>query len=461
MKSNDQKSKILVTSLIALSMTCANAFAAKTTLRLPKEDPNAFTLEMAKAQAQTDGGVTAVRIAQEQIDEAKGALDSAHGLRKPTFTANLGIGAQNVRDGNSGGMGTHSLGITIPLLNNPITQTINSAKHVELSKEQLFQAQLNQAMLLVAVNYYDAVKANKDLIVAQNLFTASQNFYYSEASRVKAGIGNQIDSYTAKSQVDAAQLALNIARGNAATSCTNLVTLIDNANDTSVCGHLVDPVVPGSFDVDVNAAIALGLTSRPEIVANQNLIASAQDQRNGIGGFKNHFSVGAGLTNGSGPNSGIGGVDVMHSGSTTTAGLTASLTWGGTDKGDIEQANSRIDQATTMLTGAQKSIRKDVLLAKASLEQAYANKVTAQTYYDDATNLVNTYQAQVKAGVNTLDSTAYVQDLKNLQAAQQALFEADCNVAEAIAQLETSVGAPYTMNINEFFARSGLLRAKR
>ncbi len=374
---------------------------------------------------------------------------------------NVGIGTQYVRGGSNGGMGTHNVGITIPLLNNPITQTINSAKHIELSKEQLFLAQLNQAMLLVAVNYYDAVKANKDLIVAQNLFTASQNFYYSEASRVKAGIGNQIDSYTAKSQVDAAQLTLNIATGTASTSCTNLITLINNDSDTSVCGHLVDPIVPGSFDVDANAAIAKGLASRPEITANQNLIASAQDQRNGIGGFKNHFSLSGGLSNGSGLNSGIGGVDPMHSGSTTTAGLTASLTWGGTDKGDIEQANSRIDQATAMLTDAQKSIRKDVLTAKATLEQAYANKIAAQTYYDDATNLVNIYQAQVKAGVNTFDSTAYVQDLKNLQAAQQALFEADCNVAEAIAQLETSVGAPYTMNINEFFAQSGLLRTKK
>ncbi len=71
--------------------------------------------------------------------------------------------------------------------------------------------------------------------------------------------------------------------------------------------------------------------------------------------------------------------------------------------------------------------------------------------------MVTTYQAQIKSGINVTDSNAYVQVLVKYQQAQQALFEADCNVAEAIAQLQAAVGAPASMNIFQFLA-SGILK---
>ncbi len=449
--SNQQR---LAISMILVFTFGLDTFAEKTTVYLSKPKADAFTLEMAKQQA-LDGGETTVQIAREQIEESKGSLEAAQGLRKPTLNASVGMGVMNKMGDTTGAFGSHNIGISFPFLNNSITTSINSAKNTELAREQLYLAQLNQAMLAVTIDYYNTVKANKDVVVASKLVEASQAYYNSELNKMKSGIGSKIDMLTAKVQLDNAKISFTNAQASAALTCTSLITLINN-EDLGVCARLVEPVVPSRFNVNTTSALNRALNSRPEVMANQDLIAAARDQRAGIGGWKNHVSGSFGVSNSSANPSGIPGIVPLHNGSINTVGATITLTWGGSDQGNIKAANSRIDQATTMLTDAQKNIRRDVLNAQTILAQAYANKSNAQMAFDDASSLIQTYQGQVKSGINIMDSNAYVQDLTKYQQAQQALFEADCNVAEAIAQLQAAVGAPASMNIFEFLV-SGLL----
>ncbi len=449
-------SKNFLTLLLILGLSAPQAFAATTSVYLSKPIGNEFTLEMAKQYALA-GGETTIQIAREQIDEAKGVLESAQGQRRPTVSASFGVGAQYNMGQSSNAYGTHNIGISFPFLNNAITTSINSSKNVVLSKEQVYLAQLNQAMLAVTIDYYNTIKANKNIVAAQKLAEASQAYFNSEANKLKSGVGSKIDMLTAKLQFDNSVSGVTNAKMNANLACANLTALI-NVEDTSICSRLVDPAVPSRFNVDVNAALTKAMNSRPEISANQSLIAAARDQRAGIGGLKNHVTGSVGISNGTAGNaSGISGIDPMRTGSSNTVGANISFTWGGSEQGNIRQANARIDQANTMLTDTQKNIRKEVLVAKAILDQSFANKQSAQMSFDDAASLLNTYQSQVKSGITITDSNAYVQVLIKHQQAQQALFEADCNVAEAIAQLQAAVGAPATMNVFEFLV-SGILQ---
>lgn len=462
MKIHQSKTSLIVCTFLSLSMTSANAFSAKTIMTLQqalKVDPNAFTIDMAIERALDAGDIT-LAIAKTQIEQAAGNFDTAKAQRRPTISGSIGAGANSVRGGSTGSFTNHTASITIPLpfLNHAITANINSASNLELSANQLYLAQVNQAIMLVNVDYYNTKKAEKDIQAAKNLLADSSLFYKRESFKQAGGIGSQQDLLRAKGSVDRAQKALTDAILVKTNSCSALLNLLSLSvvDDATKCDNLVDPSVPARFDIDLSVAVAKAKVSRPEVAANLAQINAYKDQLSGIGGW-NNLSAQVGVTNGS-PGSipgssvnGFAGIDPLHRGNVNTVGATINYTFNmGRDSGRERTASAIIAEATLSLQATINNIESDVNDAKASLMNAYADKATADTTYNDAKSLVSYDDAQVAAGLGTTDSTSYVQDLTNYHQAEQQRFQANCNVAEAIAQLKAAVGAPPLMTVSQF-----------
>ncbi len=380
------------------------------------------------------GGVTA---ASGRTQQAKSAL-------APTVSLSAGYAAAK----DIGGAGTSITGIGSSANGGNVTGTIalkqllydfghtsqvakSAAALEDASAETLTRTQ-SDTVLAVKQSFYGVAQAQRLVAVNEDNYRA-QVLHMNEAKALQvAGIGIPSDVVRAQTAVSDAALQLNVARNNASVARVALATALGIDPQTPLT--LADSSEPAPAESDYSVLVATAMKARPEILASQATLDSANLSLAAAKSSNAPAIVGS---------LGVGAKDTAFPPTTSSVGVGVSLSFNpfdsGFTSGRIKEAQGNVTTAQANLTSAQQIVASDVAQSYLNERLAVQRVSTAQDEVANAQEGVQLAEGRFRAGIGIFLEVTDAQQL--LLAAQTNLVNARSALDQARASLSHALGA--------------------
>jgi len=400
----------------------------------PQEGP-VLTLDEAVAIARKNAfdiatAASNIRQTRARLNEARATLGpklSANAQDTHNFTATQN-GKANTDNRTAG------VTFTMPVdLTGIIGRGIKGAESTVHAQEQNAQATENNVVLDTRTAYYNVLRANALVSVAQQAVTSAQQAVTTEQQQFQAGIVAQVDVLRLQAQLSQAQSDLIAAQTGLAVAKENLNNVMGRPIETPFQVQDVSTLPPLTLDADTLAKAAV--MRRPEIRAIQyqrealHWITLAQQ-----GGLEPSLNLSAGYNHNFNAPSGF---------NENASSATISLSWpifdSGLTRARVQEARESEVQAAIAQAQLELGVSFEVRQAVTNLVNARATLDVAQSQVTAAAETYRLAQVRLQAGEGT--SLEVSTSLTALVQAQQGLANARYNYLTAYAQLQQAVAS--------------------
>jgi outer membrane protein len=370
-----------------------------------------------------------------------------------------------------------SLTITQPLLRGAgrfaNTALVKIARRSLEQSKSTFQAEVNDAILLVVSQYWSAVQARDALDVGEKSLKLAEASYDRDKRSLELGALPPLDIYRSESEVAARKVGV-IQAGYALTQAEEALRLTIGANrDPQMHNMELDltekPQPDGELkDIDAESALALALSQRPELDAvkdsldndetsirlarNQlepNLSVQGFYQSNGLGGNQYNLVTGQFVAPGGFGSSMSQLFGFGYPGYGGTLSLTLPVRNRG---GQAALGTALVSRTHDLYSGGQvrEQITREVRDAVHQLDEARQALVAGTTSFELAQKSLASEQRKFELGAET---NFFVLDAQTrLAQAELTLLQTQVNYRLALAAVGHSTGdllAPYQVQISE------------
>ena len=372
--------------------------------------------ELASARADVEVASAPVALAQSALFPAvTGTASTTHSHRE----AGGGASASSGTGTSTGATGSFSPNATVNSLSVELQQLIfdggrvaaqiRSARATQSASIATYQRELQTVAFNVATAYYNTLAAQRQTQVALTTVTLDQVQENLVGAQIRAGTTARADLATA--QLPTAQARVSVVRAQAneqvqlATFANTLGLDADIAVQpkddvpalSATAGTLaVNPAFPTpSYPQAITRALAL----RPDLTAQQqNVVALRESVRAARLG---NFPSVSGTANYGTTSTDPGGGSFRNNGSIGVA-LTVPFYDRGVARAQTAQAQGQLDRALAQLQIAQQGVQLNVRQALVNLVSAYAALDQTNAELSKAQQVLQSTQAQYRAGVTTL-----------------------------------------------------------
>jgi outer membrane protein len=370
-----------------------------------------------------------------------------------------------------------SLTITQPLLRGAghfaNTALVKIARRSLEQSKSTFQAEVNDAILLVVSQYWAAVQARGALDVGEKSLKLAQASYDRDKRSLELGALPPLDIYRSESEVAARKVGV-IQAGYALTQAEEALRLTIGANRDPQMHNMElnlteKPQPDGELkDIDTESALALALSQRPELDAakdaldndetsirlarNQlepNLSVQGFYQSNGLGGNQYNLVTGQFVAPGGFGSSMSQLFGFGYPGYGGTLSLTLPVRNRG---GQAALGTALVSRTHDLYSGGQvrEQITREVRDAVHQLDEARQALVAGTTSFELAQKSLASEQRKFELGAET---NFFVLDAQTrLAQAELTLLQTQVNYRLALAAVGHSTGdllAPYQVQISE------------
>lgn len=381
-----------------------------------------------------------VRTAESQLRRTRARLNEARGLLGPRVTTNAtytrfdkaieanGNTVQAIDQKQAG------VQLNLPVdITGILGRGVRGVSATVRASEQNLAAARNTLRLDVRAAYFDVLRAQALVGVAQQTVQSAQAAVTTEQQREAAGVSAHVDVLRLQTQLSQAQSSLISAETGLALAKENLNNTIGRPIETPFSPAEADTLPNVTLDGDSLTRIAI--ERRPEIQAiRYQREALAWVRRAQEGGLLPSLNLSANYNR---------NIDPGPNARDYTAFATLGVSWPIFDSG---VTRARVQQARE--DERQAAIQQEQLELGVSLEvrQAVTNLVNARSTLDVAQQQVTfaaeTYRlAQVRLQAGEGTSLEVTQALTDLTQAQNQLANARYNYLTAYAQLQRAVAA--------------------
>jgi outer membrane protein TolC len=389
--------------LLAAARATVNVQRANTDLARTGYAPN-VSAGAGVTESRTQAGGSAVSSSATTGSTSSGAGGSGSG---GTTSGGTTTTTQSFASSTSPNRLSNSLSLSIRQLiydGGRVAEQIRSAKATTDGSVATYQRQLQTVAFNVATAYYNQLAASRTTSVSLasvNLDLVQEQLV---TAQIRAGVAAQADLATAQLQTAQARLAVVRSQATELTSeasIANAVGLdanitilpIDDAADPATVLQNSLPIAP--YDTTLQRAIAL----RPDLASFQLAVLSARDT------LKANRALRAPTLSGSGSAS-LASSDSSGGSFRNASSIGLSLSYPIFDQGntnaEIALAQANLDLAQANLVNQQLAISLSVKQALVGLVSARAGVDQANAEYRTARVVLQSTQAQYRAGVTTL-----------------------------------------------------------
>ena len=367
---------------------------------------------LAAARADVEIASAPVSLAQSALFPAvTGNASTTHAHREPGGTAGSGAttgGAATFSPNTT----TNSLSVQLQQLifdGGRVAAQIRSARATQSASLANYQRQLQTVAFNVATAYYNTLSAQRQTRVALTTVTLDQVQENLVSAQIRAGTAARADLATA--QLPTAQARVAVIRAQAAENVA-LATFANTLGlDADAAVQPKDDVpalsaTSGTLTVNpafptptYQQAVARALALRPDLTAQQqNVLASRENVRAArLGTFPNlNGNANYGTTS-----TDPGGGTFRNSGSIGLA-LSIPIYDRGVTRAQTAQAQGQLDLALANLQTSEQGVQLNVRQALVNLVSAYAALAQTNAELTKAQQVLQSTQAQYRAGVTTL-----------------------------------------------------------
>jgi outer membrane protein TolC len=285
-----------------------------------------------------------------------------------------------------------------------VASEVRSAQRNETAFADTYRRDLQTVAFNVASAYYNYLEAQRTTAVDVELVRTAQVQEDLVAAQFRAGTAARVDVITTQLPVAQAKLAVVRAQG------AELAAQAAFANAMGLdAGAMVQPVddTPVNADAKISSlpvptypqALARSLALRPDYDSSAQSLVSAQDALRAakLGLFPNLAGLAEAGTGSIDPNGGS-----YRNSSEVGLTLTIPIYDGGITAANTAQAQATVDKAVATLQNTKLGIQLSVKQALTNLVSSKAALDQAQVELANAIEVLQSTQAQYKAGVTTL-----------------------------------------------------------
>ena len=384
-----------------------------------------------------------VKISESQYRQSKGRLNEIRGLTGPKLTTSASYTRFDEASGSggssSGGGGqidskNASVQLTMPLdLTGILGKGVAGASAGVKASAADLAASKNTLRLDVRSSYYDVLRAQALVSVAQQEVQNAQQAVTTEEQREAAGVSAHIDVLRLQTQLAQAQSDVISAQTGLAIAKENLNNTLGRPIETPF--DVQDPSALPTVTSDENTLTQNALARRPEI---QSIRYTRKElawiRRAQEGGLMPSLNLSATYNRNLDP-----GPSARDHSASATIGLSWPIFDSGVTHARVSQAREDERQAEIRQQQLELGISLEVRQAVTNLVNAQAALGVAQTQVTVAAETYRLAQVRLQAGEGTsLEVTNAQTDLTR---AQQGLANARYNYLTAYAQLQRAVAA--------------------
>ena len=273
-------------------------------LREPEEvigkldEPNTYLIDLPTALRLADANNLLVAAAREQIAVAMARVDAASALWLPSVRGGTnynrhdgaiqdvrGIQFNTTRGALYAGAGAGIYGAGTPIipgiyanfhLADALFQPL-AARQFAGSRNRAAAAETNNTLLQVTLTYFELMRAGKDVAIAETVRNDAQKLADLTSVYAETGAGLPSDANRARAELALRLVEVQRSREAQRVASARLSQLLrlDPAVVLAPADPAVAPIEILPADVPVRELIAQGLSQRPELAENQQLVAEA------------------------------------------------------------------------------------------------------------------------------------------------------------------------------------------
>lgn len=442
-------SSVFLASLVLLAQTPATeqqtppAAPAQTPAQTAPTPGPLLTLE--EALTISDQNAFDVRTAESQLRRTRARLNEARGQLGPRVVVNGTYTRfdREIRASTSGGGSTvvqpidqKQVGtqLTMPVdITGNIGRGVRGVAATVRASEQSLAAARNTLHLDVRDAYFQVLRAEALVGVAQSQVTSAQAAVTTEQQREAAGVSAHVDVLRLQTQLAQAQTDLLAAQAGVALSKENLNNTLGRPIETPF--SVQDPTALPSVTLDENTLTQTALARRPEIQAIRYTRESLRwIRRAQEGGLLPSLNLSANYNR---------NIDAGPNSRAYTAFATLGLSWpifdSGVTRARVQEAREDERQAEIQQEQLELGVSLEVRQAVTNLVNARARLDVAQQQVTVAAETYRLAQVRLQAGEGT--SLEVTTALTDLTLAQQQLANSRYDYLTAYAQLQRAVAA--------------------
>jgi len=361
-----------------------------------------------------------LRAAAFDVAMARAELTQAQGARTPQ-TALAGSYTRTQQQPNPAidpNIYSAGLNVTYPLSTGGRLEAQEALARANLQGAQATYDRTRQQLVFGARQLYlQGLLAAENVAAARRALNAANESLRVARARFGAGAASQFDVLQGEVAVANAEQTMVQAQAGVASAQASLNATLNLPQDTSL--ELTDTLTPQPVTTTLDAAIALGLRDRSDLLALQSRIVAAQA---GIALASSGTQPTVGLGAGYGVSNASGQAPFVYGIWSVTLSATMAVFDGGITEAKVREAQYQVDQLKTREAQTKQQIELDVRLAWLGLDQAAGRLAAATKAVEQGRESSRLAAARYSAGVGTQ---------LELLSAQSALAQAELSLAAA------------------------------